>query len=179
VSNIWLISDTHFNHHKILTFEDDGVAIRPFASVEEMNEMLIDNWNSVVKPGDKIYHLGDVLFGEDKAGWLAKNMPRLTGKKRLIFGNHDDPKNFVGVGHFSQTSLWRFFKEYGLLLTHVPVHPSTMTEKRFEGGSIVNVHGHTHTHGSPSGPYVSVCVEKIGYTPIHIDWIMEEVRHLR
>ncbi len=179
VNNIWLISDTHHNHSNILNFEADGAPVRSFSSVREMDEMIIDNWNRVVKPGDKVYHLGDVVFGENKMGWLNANMPRLAGKKRLMFGNHDDPANFVGKGHFSKTGLWRFFKEFGLLLTHVPVHPSTLVEKRFEDGSIVNVHGHTHTHGSPPGPYFSVCVERINFTPINIEDVMVAVKDLR
>lgn len=144
-----------------------------------MDETMIDNWNKVVQPGDRVYHLGDVVFGKDKMGWLNKNMPRLNGKKRLIFGNHDEPQHFVGRGHFSKTALWRAFKEFGLLLTHVPVHPSTLREKRFDGGSMVNVHGHIHCNPSPDGPYFCVCVEQINFTPINIEDVMQHVKGLR
>jgi len=62
--DIWVISDTHFDHANILNFTDKvGKPTRNFADVDEMNETMIANWNSVVKPGDKVYHLGDVLFG--------------------------------------------------------------------------------------------------------------------
>jgi len=60
---IFLISDTHFGHGNILTFKDkSGQPIRPYKTLEEMDEALIDNWNKVVKPTDKIYHLGDVAI---------------------------------------------------------------------------------------------------------------------
>ena len=172
---IFVISDTHFNHANILTFKDSlGKPCRKFSSVEEMNEVMIERWNNVVRDGDTIYHLGDVLFGNDKDDWLNKNMPRLRGKKRLIFGNHDDPKHFVGKGHFSKTMLWRMFPEFNCLLTHVPVHPSTLGEGRFDFDKpVINIHGHIHTNESPEGPYKCVCVEQTNYTPVAIEDIVK------
>lgn len=163
MNDIWVTSDTHFNHQNILKFkEDDGVTpVRDFDSVQEMNETLIDNWNSVVKQGDKVYHLGDVFFGpkeEFKILW-----PRLNGKKRLIVGNHDDIK-FLSQGNFFQkVYMWRLFKEFGIILTHVPIN-----QDNFRVGS-KNVHGHIHTKKSPNGPYQCVCVEQTNYTPVNIE----------
>lgn len=176
VRNIWVTSDTHFNHENILTFTDkDGKSVRDFSSVQEMNQTLIDNWNSVVKPGDIVYHLGDVLFGLNKEDWLAKNMNRLMGSKRLIFGNHDDPKYFVGGGYFKKTMMWRKFpRNLPVLLTHVPVHPSTLEEGRFKGQGILNVHGHIHQNDSPGDQYVNVSVEKTNYTPVNLEELLSK-----
>lgn len=179
--NIWVISDTHFNHANILNFEDKvGKKVRDqFSSVEEMNEIMIQNWNSVVKPGDKVYHLGDVVFGYDKEDWLAKNMNRMKGSKRLIFGNHDEPTHFVGKGHFQKTSLWRVFKDFNILLTHVPVDVSVVYEGR--GGSkepMLNVHGHIHQNSSPTKFHHCVCVEHINYTPVNIEDLAKIARNL-
>ena len=138
--------------------------------VEDMNEQMIANWNSVVKPGDKVYHLGDVLFGTRKQEWMNANFPRLNGQKRLIVGNHDNIKFHAAGGWWGKIDLWRMFPEFGLLLTHVPVHNSTLAENhRFGEGSMVNVHGHIHSNPSPEGPFKCVCVEQINFTPIHID----------
>lgn len=134
---------------------------------------MIERWNEVVRDGDTVYHLGDVLFGKDKMDWLNKHMPRLRGKKRLIFGNHDEPSNFVGKGHFSKTMLWRMFPEHNILLTHVPVHPSTLQEGRFGDGPMLNVHGHIHQNKSPDGPYRCVCVEQIDYRPVALEDIVK------
>ena len=64
--NIWVISDTHFQHNNILNFKgNDGLPFRMFNDVQEMNEIMIQRQNEVVRPGDKIYHLGDVVMGID------------------------------------------------------------------------------------------------------------------
>ena len=141
---------------------------RPFSTVEEMDEALIDNWNSVVKPGDKVYHLGDVTFG-NKENYIENIHKKLNGKKRLIVGNHDDVK-FLAP-YFEKVMLWRMFPDWGLLMTHVPVHPSTLGENRFTGKQMINVHGHIHSNPSPEGPYKCVCVEQphMNYTPINIE----------
>ncbi len=59
----WFISDTHFFHANILKFlNKQEQRIRPFQSLEEMHELMIERWNSVVKDRDYVYHLGDVTF---------------------------------------------------------------------------------------------------------------------
>jgi calcineurin-like phosphoesterase family protein len=166
MADVWVISDTHFNHANILNFtKGDGSKVRDFESLDHMNQTMIDNWNSAVKPGDKVYHLGDVFFGPKED--FKKLWPRLNGKKRLVIGNHDDVLFMSGGGFFNKVMLWRRFEH--LLLTHVPVHPSTLIESRFEGRQMVNVHGHIHSNKSPDGPYKCVCVEQTNYTPVHIE----------
>lgn len=173
MANIFFISDTHFNHANILKFThgDTGQKIRIFDDMDHMNETMVENWNAVVKPQDKVYHLGDVHFGNPQAAGTI--LARLNGHKRLILGNHDDGKSVVFQKHFEKVSLWRMFSVDGLLMTHVPVHPSTLVENRFTGRRMVNVHGHTHSNGSPDGPYISVCVEMINYTPVELSELKE------
>ncbi len=168
--DIWVTSDTHFNHVNILNFKDSvGKPVREFENVQEMNERMIYNWNSLVKPSDIVYHLGDVVFGLNKEDYLNKLVGRLYGRKRLILGNHDDPKHFVGKGLFQKVMMWRKFTEFGLLLTHVPVHESTLSETRFKNTKMKNVHGHIHQNKSPSPDHICVCVEQTDYKPINIE----------
>lgn len=77
------ISDLHFYHDNIIKFDS-----RPFSSVGEMNEKLIENWNSVVKPGDITNILGDFCWSSHESDW-ASILTRLNGEKNLILGNHD------------------------------------------------------------------------------------------
>ena len=172
MKDIWLISDTHFGHENILKFKDGGECgplIRGslFSSVEEMDEYMIMQWNRYIKPGDKVYHLGDVFFGDKEA--FIKKWKRLNGQKRLILGNHDDAKFFAKHELVAKIDVWRMFPEFGLLLTHVPVHESTLYEGRFKGQTAINVHGHLHQNPAPSPMHRCVSVEQIDFTPIHIE----------
>lgn len=79
---VFWTSDTHFSHRRIIEYTN-----RPFSSIEEMNETLIRNWNSVVPPEGIVFHLGDFAFGTP-AQW-QEIRERLNGHIHLILGNHD------------------------------------------------------------------------------------------
>lgn len=82
---VWFTSDLHFWHKNICKYCN-----RPFETIEEMNQALVNNWNSVVKEDDTVFVLGDMGFcGYDK---LEPLMSQLNGKKYLIQGNHDSDK---------------------------------------------------------------------------------------
>lgn len=51
-------SDTHFGHANII-----NLCNRPFKDVNHMNNMLVENWNSVVSDDDTVFHLGDFALG--------------------------------------------------------------------------------------------------------------------
>ena len=152
MSNIWVISDTHFRHSNILNFIDHntGKLVRPmFTDVDAMDEHIIERWNSVVKTGDTVYHLGDVVMGKDKLDWMNNNWSRLRGSKILIVGNHDNIKFLTSFNWFDKVLYWENLISYGLLLTHAPVHPRTLREDRYKGQDMINIHGHLHTNRSP------------------------------
>lgn len=182
--DIFVISDTHFNHKNILTFTDEaGKIFRDFASVEEMNELMVENWNKTVSDSDIVYHLGDVYFGSDVEA--DKILSRLKGRKRLLLGNHDDGKDRVLHKHFQKIGLWRMFPEFKVLLTHVPVHESNLKIYAVEDGTyqegdvakvqkkFINLHGHIHQNESPPEHYVNCCVEKQNYTPKAIEDLLK------
>lgn len=163
--NIWVISDPHFNHEKII-----GFCGRPFENAKQMNEALVSNWNEVVKPWDKVYCLGDVYMGGGIPREETFDLLRsLNGHKRLILGNHDNGKDQVLQKSFEKIDMWRMFPEFGLLLTHVPVHESTLGEGRFMEKKFLNVHGHIHQNESPSQHHQCVCVEHTHYRPVNIE----------
>lgn len=171
--NIFFTSDFHFSHKNLYGFvNSDGERERPFDNVEECEELIIKNWNMVVRPQDKVYILGDVCFNRTEGDRI---LPRLVGKKCLIKGNHDNfqldwyRKYFYdvrGCGH-----LENFF------YSHVPVHPDS--KSRFK----MNLHGHLHrhfVHKVQDGKrvldlwYRNVCVDANDYKLVPFEVIQSE-----
>lgn len=180
--NIFVISDTHFGHQNFLKFEHDGKKIRDFADAKQMDEFMIEQWNSIVTSQDKVWHLGDVYFGsEENAQYVMKS---LNGHKRLVLGNHDNGKSKVIQQHFEKVVMWRVWRDERILFSHVPLHPNNLTiglddkskpkwEDRMKA-SFLNVHGHIHQNPSPEGPYFNACVEHHNYKPIPFEDILKE-----
>lgn len=161
--NDFILSDTHFFHKNIIEY-----ASRPFDNVEEMNEALIKNWNSVVTKQDRVWHLGDVCFcGKKKAESIIR---RLNGKKILIKGNHDNNSNqwYLDIG-FDQVYNHSVLLHQKYLLTHFPLDGLTGTTR----GHFINVHGHIHEKIIKSPGFFNVSVEQRDYTPFRFSKIRE------
>lgn len=82
MSRTFYIADLHFGHANCIRF--DG---RPFETIEEHDKTLISNWNSVVRPKDHIYVLGDFAYRNKRP--VADYIGELKGHIHLIRGNHD------------------------------------------------------------------------------------------
>jgi calcineurin-like phosphoesterase family protein len=177
MSDIWFTSDSHFGHANIIAFKDaKGALMRPgFSDITHMDETIIANWNAVVKPDDKVYHLGDVAMRQAP---LDAIMPRLNGRKRLILGNHDTLPLDVYKRHFQKIMAWRQFTDgdVGLYCTHFPVHMSAITGRSGSHVVRVNVHGHIHAQVIADPRYINICVEQTGYAPVSYDWLLRRAR---
>lgn len=187
MKNIFFISDTHFGHANMLTFINyDGTRMRPFSSVEECDELMIENWNKLVKPTDTIYHLGDIIYHCKNRDEI---MQRLNGEKILIKGNHDKDQ----LGWYM-----KYFKDIrgthhidgNYLLGHFPIHPDS------KGRFVRQLHGHIHAQTvmkhepyiNPFGEiveelvpdpwYRNCCVEVNNYAPVPFELIKEETEKL-
>ena len=78
----YYISDLHFGHANVIKFDN-----RPFETVEEMDRVMIENWNARVRDEDHVYIVGDLIFRSGQAPeWYLK---QLKGHKHLVIGNHD------------------------------------------------------------------------------------------
>ena len=83
---IWFTSDQHFGHTNIIKYCN-----RPFDNERRMTYEMIQIHNSMVRPEDTVYHLGDFTFNKDHNQYLNF----LAGQHHFIRGNHDH-KNFDG-----------------------------------------------------------------------------------
>ncbi len=172
--NIWLTSDNHFRHanmYKFTTFDGITRVRHEFESAEEGDLAMIERWNEVVRPEDKVWHLGD--FTCYNAGAVAQIACRLNGHKRIVLGNHDpdDPRVWRNAGFEKVTGMHHLDKVW---LTHCPMHPSNIAPK-FLG----NIHGHIHYLASPPGPYVNVSVERWDYYPVEFGVVKDLLRKLK
>lgn len=156
MSKVFVISDTHFGHKRIIEFE---AAKRPFASIAEHDQALVHRWNMVVSKEDTVWHLGDVYFGSGNHTILGL----LNGYKKLVLGNHDHYPLAVYQQYFGK--IFGAAEYRGCLLTHVPVHPCQMLRYR------KNIHGHMHSNSVDDPRYVCVSAEHTGLAPV----LMESV----
>ena len=169
--NIFFISDTHFGHEGVCNFlRKDGVTkLRPFSCAQEMDEVLVQNWNSVVKPGDRVYHLGDVAM---KKVHLS-TVDRCNGKKVLVKGNHDIFEAKEYLKYFEDIRGVYVLPARDGILSHIPLHNESVT--RFK----VNIHGHLHEGEIHDPHYFSVCCENINYTPIAYEDLKLRIKQKR
>ena len=126
----------HFGHKGII-----GLCNRPFDSVEEMDNTLINNWNATVRREDEIYILGDIFWckGEQAKAYLSV----LSGKKYLVVGNHDK-----FLRDFGEIDGWfEWVKDYAvvnyngvkLVLFHYPI---AEWDGFYKGA--IHLYGHVH-----------------------------------
>lgn len=176
-TKVWLSSDTHYHHQNIIKY-----CKRPFADVEEMNEALIENWNSVVGKNDLVYHLGDIAMGgKKKAEQTAEILSHLNGTIRLIKGNHD---TYVLGSPCRERFEW--VKDYYelhydhklIVLQHFPLLTWNMAGKVDGQGRPSAFHLHGHSHGGLDAlnaltTRMDVGVDSQSYKPIALDQVIE------
>jgi calcineurin-like phosphoesterase family protein len=172
--NIFLTSDHHFGHDNIR-----GYCNRPFDSVWEMNNILTENWNIIVKPDDIIYYLGDFSFQSDKY------KKYLNGRKFcLVRGNHDKRK-YDYLFDEVVDSLELKIGEFNCLLTHIPIEIGRPYKKGMTPDfSLLDKYcyiicGHVHEAWKVSDKNVNVGVDVWDMKPLHINELARFLRSLK
>ena len=168
---IFFTADNHFGHSNIIRH-----CARPFASALEMNEVMIERWNSVVKPKDQVYHLGDVsVLRPEKTREI---LDRLNGKIYLIRGNHDK-----SAEHKLCCDRFEWIKDYYFLklpnnISIALMHYAMRVWNKSHYGSW---HLYAHSHGNLKIPPELLCldvgVDAWDFTPVSFEQvrgIMEE-----
>lgn len=88
MTEFWFTSDTHYNHENILEFQQNR---SHFKDIQEMTDIIIENWNKHIKNGDVVYHLGDfaLTYRASDTAIIEDILNRKNGNIHLILGNHD------------------------------------------------------------------------------------------
>jgi calcineurin-like phosphoesterase family protein len=152
ITDGFITSDPHYFHQNILKYQADT---RPYGSVVEMNEVLIERHNATVSPHDHVWFVGDFSFG--KLQETRNVLRRLNGIKHLVLGNHDmlitknlaeftqstsDHSTFASVDTYKELKFKHTDgEEYFLCLFHYPI----LEFNRGHHGSMM-LHGHSHGH---------------------------------
>ncbi len=166
----YYIADTHFDHANIIRHCN-----RPFKTVEQMNETLIENCNAVVKKEDDLFFIGDFAYrSKDPLSFAA----RIKGRKHLILGNHDKDQGITKEPDF--LSQFVEYRQYDtimdngrrVVLFHYPI-------VAWDGHLKGYYHLFGHVHNSIELPWFdamegivncfNVCAEVTGYRPVTLD----------
>lgn len=198
----FLTSDQHFGHRNILTID----AGRPFASIEEHDETLIERWNAVVRPGDRVLHLGDFSLSVPE---MERVVRRLNGDITLYAGNHDrcwtahpSPKRsrkahalvprFLAAGFTGVVGSGHGFAQVAgidVMVAHLPADGDhadpkyaelgqRYADQRPRSGDLPLVCGHVHAEWTTCFRQVNVGVDRWGFAPVHEDVIADVLRAL-
>lgn len=141
MEKIFLISDLHFWHENVIKFDN-----RPFQSVEEMNEQLIQNWNEAVGENDIIFHLGDFCWKTGGNPAYKELLTRLNGRKRFVLGNHDVCDLNKDIKRAGKIEMMKDYEEFHykdniIIMSHYPIpfYKSAWSPRNYM------FYGHVHT----------------------------------
>ena len=180
---IFLVSDTHFGHNREFLYGPRG-----FSSIQEHDEAIINNWNSVVGSNDIVYHLGDVMLNDNDHG--LECLHQLNGNIIIIPGNHDTDSRIALYKTLSNVKVLETdieglrvaaaatirYKKYNFYLSHHPTLTSNLDADPYLRANLINLYGHTHqqNHFYEDRPYMfHVGLDSNNNTPVLLDDAIE------
>ena len=161
----WFTSDLHFGDPRLNLYGRDLVA----KNSDEIDEMIIDNFNNVISKNDIIYMLGDIAYSPDKISLLS----RINGEKILIVGNYDEK--------IPDDVLVKYFREIyphatitlGAEKIYLNHYPTNCSEEMF------NVTGHIHGTWKVQRNMINVGVDAWHFMPVSEDLILWQINGIR
>ena len=164
MSRTWFTADTHFGHDNVIRHCD-----RPFSSVDEMDDAVVKNWNTVIREEDAVWVLGDFCFRSKRPaqGYLD----RLHGIKHLIVGNHDHEDTVTAPGWASVQQLAEVAVDgFRLVLCHYALR----VWPRSHHGAL-HLYGHSHGLLSPNRRTLDVGVDAWDFRPVQLAEIRQRM----
>lgn len=176
---IYVTSDLHFGHDREFIWK-----VRGFSSIDEMNEVYVDRWNSLVTNDDDGYILGDLMLGSPEN---IEFIRRLNGRLHIVYGNHCTPfrrdlynklPNLVEANWVIMLD----YKKYHFYMSHFPTLTGNLDDlNKPLKNKIINLCGHTHT----TNPFVDMdkgiiyhCeVDAHNSYPVLLDNIINDIKN--
>ncbi|MGN7159817.1 metallophosphoesterase family protein [Sphingomonas sp. SAFR-052] len=157
---VFFTADTHFGDHRTINIHK-----RSFASVADMDAVLIERWNATVAPEDIVWHLGDVAR---RPADVPALLARLHGTKHLLRGNNDPDATLAAPGWASTGDYAELDLDgHRLVLCHYPFRSWNGQHKR-----AINLHGHSHGRLKPMPRQFEVGVDVHGFAPVRLDTLL-------
>lgn len=175
---IWFASDLHFHHSKPFLYESRG-----FQTFIEHDAAVIHNWNSVVKPEDEVFLLGDIMLEDNDYG--IECFKQLNGKIHIIVGNHDSDvrielykecPNVVDVKFGDRIK----YGKHTYWLSHHPSLTGNFTDNNNWRKTVWNLCGHRHDSDRfcqvNEGPIYHCELDAHNNCPVSIEEIESDIR---
>lgn len=160
----WFTSDSHFYHDNILKYCPNRGMI--WKNADEMNEGLIEKWNSKVKKNHTTFHLGDICFGDPSI------LDRLNGKIILIKGNHDR-SDILNCGRFESIHNYLEIKLNKKLISLCHYKMECWRNSHYPNSLHFYGHSHATRNGDSQCCDVGVDMEYTDYSPVSLEEIEE------
>ena len=172
-SKVWVTSDNHFGHENILRYEDRKTKLG-IETIQEHDQILVDNWNNAVGKNDLVLILGDFSFR--KAPDTETLLKQLNGDKVLIRGNHDiflddktfDKSLFKAVYDYKEVK----YKGQEIALMHYPIQDFKHMNRETKPAILLFGHIHSFKIQIPKHSF-NVGVDMNCYRPISLDYAIE------
>ena len=176
---IYFTSDTHFNHNREFIYIPRG-----FSSIEEHDNIIIQNFNQIISSDDDLYILGDLMLGDNTYG--LKCLKKLNGKLHIVYGNHctdvrkelyktlPNVVEILGYAGMLKYKKWRFY------LSHYPTITDNLNDFSKPWEQIKCLYGHTHqkTNFYNDNPLLyHVGVDSHNCYPVSIDQVVEDIEN--
>lgn len=158
---LFFTADTHFGDHRTI-----NIWRRPFASVADMDALLVERWNALVRPGDTVWHLGDVAR---RPGAVPELLERLNGTKHLIRGNNDPAATLAAPGCASAGD----YAELDVDGRRVVLCHYAFRSWNGQHRGAINPHGHSHGRLKPLARQYDVGADARGFTPVTLAQVLD------
>ena len=170
---IWFTADTHFGHKNIIR-----LCNRPFKDQHHMDEIMIANWNTEVRPDDLVYHLGDFGY-KCPVSYLRQIMSRLNGDIVLMVGNHDNRtlkadvhiKRFLAVHERMEIKVPEL--KLPITLSH---YPMISWNHSFRGAIQLYGHHHGRKLDKTTPNQLDVGVDVWDFKPVSLETIITKIK---
>ena len=185
MSRIFVSSDTHFGHDRSFLFGPRG-----FDNHVDHDNEIIRRWNETVNPDDTVYHLGDVMLGDNEYGMNC--LSQLNGTIIIIPGNHDTKTRLdlyetlpnvrvvkTNIPDTVAAGIYFKYKKYMFYLSHHPTTTSNLEKSPHLRAHLLNLFGHTHQQKKFYNdiPYqFHVGMDSNNCTPVLLDDIIQMMK---